>query len=128
MMEKKEIIFIVIILLMVIAFLVYNYVFNIYEVNYEVSTKEIFADNQFVVKINVFPVNGLGFKAPLRKLDVKFYITEGKELIDIVKLDEEYGQIILKAKNQTGKVVIKFKSKYSLFPSVVEINILPNFV
>ncbi len=127
-MEKKEIIFVMIIILIVIGFLFYNYIFNIYEVNYDVSTKEIFADNQSVVKINVFPVNGLGFKVPFRKSNVKFYITEGKELIDIIKLDENSGEIILKAKNQTGKVVIKFKSKYSLFPSIVEINILPNFV
>jgi hypothetical protein len=128
MMEKKEILFLLIILLLIIIFLAYNYIFSIYEITYDVSSKEMYADNQSTVKISVNSINGLGFKTPFRKSKTLFTIIEGKDLVEIIKNDYANGILIVKAKYLTGKVVIKLKSVYSLFPSVVEIQIVPNTV
>jgi hypothetical protein len=125
-MEKKEILFLIIIVALVAVFAAYNYIFSIYEINYKTSSHELYADNQSTVTIDVFPVNALGFRAPFRKSKVKFQIAEGKDLVDIIKLDESKGIIILRAKHLTGMVVVNFKSVYSLFPSSVEIHIVLN--
>jgi hypothetical protein len=126
-MEKHGKILIVFISLSLIIILsVFYYVFNVYETEIETGPKELFADNHSVATITVYPVNALGFRIPFRKINADFEIKEGKDLIEIVKEDTKNGIIVLRAKNRTGKVVIYVKSKYSLLPLLVEINVYPN--
>jgi len=125
-MTKFEWIFVIIIIVAFVIVFSSLYIFNIYEIDLKVNRTKIYADGQSLVKIETIPINGLGFKTPFRKSFTKFEITEGKGLIDIIKKDERNGIIILKAKYETGKVVIIAKAKHSLFPSIIEVEILPN--
>lgn len=111
---------------LLIVFLVYHYVFNIYETTVQVEPENLFAGSKSTIRITVLPINALGFKVPFRNIYSKFDITEGKELVNIVKEDNQNGSLSLKAKNGTGKVVVIIHSGYSLLPSLVEINIYPN--
>jgi len=122
--EKKLIIFISL-FLVIIVFICY-YIFNIYETIIETQPKNLFADSQSVVNISIYPVNALGFKVPFRKICGNLEITEGKDLVDIIKEKDKNGSLSLRAKNRTGKIVIYVKCKYSLLPSLVEINIYPD--
>ncbi len=106
------------------GFLVYQYVFSIYEITYSVEPAKLFSDNQSTVTIKVTPVNSFGWKSPFRAAKAQFEFTEGKELVDVVFKNSD--EIILRANNKTGKVVVLIKSKYSLFPSSIEIMIYPN--
>ncbi len=125
-MTKSEWIFVIILFIAFAIVLSLLYVFNIYEVNLKVNRTKIYADGQSILKIETVPINAFGFKAPFRKSFTKFEIIEGKQLIDIIKKDEKNGIFVLRAKYETGKVVINVKSKHSLFPSIIEIDILPN--
>jgi hypothetical protein len=111
---------------LVIVLLIFYYVFNIYETTIETKPENLFADKQSEVTISITPVNAFGFKVPFRKIPAGFEISEGKDLVDIIKEDDKNGSLILRAKERTGKVVILIRSKYSLLPSLVEIYIYPN--
>jgi len=117
---------IIISLLLIIILPAFYYVFNIYETDIETSKDNLFADSRSVVSICVYPVNALGFRVPLRKINASFEIEEGKGLVEIIKENDNEGMIVLRAKNLTGKVVVYVKTKYSLLPSMIEINIYPN--
>ena len=106
---------------------VYLYLFNIYEVEISVIPKELFADNQSSITIQVFPLNSFGKRIPFRYVSAKFRINEGKELVAVKKLDESHGLMILRAMNKTGTVVVFVDPEKSLLPSLITIQISPNY-
>jgi len=127
-MDKKTLILVTVLLLFLAAFLAHNYIFSIYETKILVDKPELYADGSSELVIAAVPINSLGFKPPFRQSYTKFAVEEGKELIDIVSLDETGGTIKIKAKFATGKVVIKVTPKYAMFPTKVEIAIMKNLV
>jgi hypothetical protein len=123
---KTELVLIIIVLIVVALLAGYHYVFHIYEIDYRLSSRTLYADYNSIVTIEAIAINSLGFRAPFRNPKVTFEISEGKELIEIVENDPETGILKVRAKGERGLVVIKVKSVYSIFPSSFEIEILPN--
>ena len=122
-------IYIIIFLLFIIAVLFsWQYIFSIYEVIYNVEPKKLFADNSSTLIIEIVPLNSFGWKAPLRNSTAVFTITEGRDLIDIIFIDNAKGKIKIRAKNKSGKVSVTIKPEFSLLPSTIEIIIEPNVV
>ncbi|HSP88950.1 MAG TPA: hypothetical protein VLN45_12515 [Ignavibacteriaceae bacterium] len=126
MKKGSLVIYISIVLIIIIGFFFYQYLVKIYETTVIVEPKELFADNQSTVTINVIPLNAFGWKALFRNSPAEFEITEGKSLVEIIEQNKEEGKLILKAKSETGKVVVTIKSKYSFLPMIAEIIIHPN--
>jgi hypothetical protein len=127
-MEKRKI-YLIVFILAVIAFLFAKlYMFNIYEVVFEVKPSKLYADNQSMLEIKTVPLNAFGWKAPFRDAYTEFEIREGDDLIYVVKMDKEKGRLVIRAKDKPGKVVIYAKSKFALLPSVFEIEIELNAV
>ena len=124
---KYRIFIISLAILLIIAFAVYYYVFNIYEVTVKVTPPNLFADNSSRITIRVIPINALGKRAPFRSVNAKFIITQGKDLIDVIEQDENNGILILRSKGKEGKVIIIVKSKYSLLPTEVDIHVVANY-
>ncbi|HZW39958.1 MAG TPA: hypothetical protein VFF33_11720 [Ignavibacteriaceae bacterium] len=126
-MQSKYLIIIIVIVCAVAAFLVFHYYFSIYEVVYLIEPqKKLFADNNSFLTIKAKPLNAFGVKAPFRNAPCKIKIIEGKDLIDIIELNENEGYIKIKAKNLTGTIIIQIKSKFALLPTEFQINIEPN--
>jgi hypothetical protein len=124
---RRSKIYILFILIFIIAlFAAYQYIFNIYEVTYSVDPPSLFADDHSTVIISVIPLNAFGWRAPFRYSSASFEIKEGKELIEIIKEDNKNGEMVLKAKRETGLVAVLIKSEHSLLPSLIEIRIYPN--
>ncbi|NUN10340.1 MAG: hypothetical protein HUU54_14295 [Ignavibacteriaceae bacterium] len=123
----KTLLYILIILIPVLAFLVYNYVFNIYEVDYKTTDTKIYADGASTFTIEVVPVNGLGFKVPFRNVRTVFTFERGKELIDVILEDRENGKLVIRSQQKTGEVEIIVKPEKSLFPTKFVVHILPNY-
>ena len=113
--------------ILIIFFLIFSriYIFNIYEVTYTVNPQSMYADSKSTIKISAKPVNAFGWKAPLRSAPADFNIKDGKDLVDILSEDNSKGILIIKAKNNPGKIVLYINSKYSLFPSLLEIIVYP---
>ncbi len=124
---RAAIYIIIILILLTAAFAVYNYLVSIYEVIYRIEPKTLYADNKSETTITAVPLNGLGGKAWFRKVEATFTITEGKNLVIIIKNDKANGILILKAKDKPGIVSITAKSPLALLPSLIQINIEPNF-
>jgi hypothetical protein len=100
------------------------YVFNVYGDIINKQPENLFADYNSTIKIEVIPVNAFGWKIPFRKSSAEFNFIEGEKLVDIVEVDNQNGFIILKSKTDPGRVEISVKSKYSLLPNLVIIEIL----
>jgi hypothetical protein len=128
-MNRRNTITIILILVFLIsAFAVYNYMINIYEVVYKVTPDALYADGKSVITIQAVPVNGLGWKALFREAEADYKIIEGADLVKIVMYDRSEGVIKLRAGNKPGVVKIIAKSSYSLLPSPVNFQIYPNIV
>lgn len=127
-MRRKNIyIYLIIFLILILAvFIAYQYIFSIYEVVIENEPEELFADNTSTMVIKAIPINALGRKAPFRKSSADFDIREGRDLIEIIQLNEGDGILKIKAKNIQGKVIIFVKAEYALLPTSIEITIYPN--
>lgn len=127
-MRGIEIYLILAFLLLIVGFSSYYYIFSIYEVTYKITPDKLYADNTSTLIIEVVPINSLGWRAPFRKPDAEFTFYEGKELIEVVFLNNLNGILKLRAKEKSGKVSVTIKSKYSLLPSTIEIIIEPSIV
>lgn len=126
-MANYKIVIIFLIVILIAALFLYYYVFNIYEVTISVTPGKLFADGESTVRIETVAINAFGWKAPFRKAPAEFSITEGGDLVNILAEQPAKGVLILQAKKQTGTVAVLVKSKFSLLPTRVEINIYSNF-
>jgi len=125
-MEKRTLIIIISFIAILFILAAYNYIFSIYETDFRVSATHLVADGNSQLTIIAIPLNGLGFRAPFRKVPTVYMVDEGNNLIEIIQNDEMHGILKIRAKLASGKVVISAKSKYALLPSLFEILILPN--
>ncbi len=126
-MSKSQIYFIIISFIIILGLLSYHYLINIYEVTYSIIPKNLFADYKSTVTIETIPLNSLGFRAPFRHSRTNFRIIQGRQLVDIIREDPLKGICVLRAKGQTGKVVVSVKSVNSLLPSELIIFIYPDY-
>ncbi len=121
--------FILFFIVLVLAGVILHYfIFSIYEVNIVVEPKEVFADPSTEIKVTAKPINAMGWEVPFRTVKAKFKILEGNDLVIIKLVDEENGFILLQSIGTEGKVGIYIDSEYSLFPSYIEVQILPKTV
>lgn len=117
----------VIIILLVIGFLFYQYLVNIYEVTVLVEPEALYADNHSTVIVSVIPLNSFGWKALFRTVTAEFVIEEGNSLVETIKTDTKNGKLFLRAKYETGKITVRIESEYSLLPTIIEIPVYPNY-
>lgn len=115
-------------ILTITGIFLYYFVFNIYEVEIISIPKVVFADPSSQITVKIKPVNALGWEVPLRKVSGTFMITEGKDNVEIILINEEEGFITLRSKGVVGVVSIYVESEFSLFPSYIEIKFLPKSV
>ena len=127
-MKITKIFILIFIILVLAGFSIHYFIFSIYEVNIVVKPKEVFADPSTEIKVTVIPINAMGWEVPLRTVKAKFKILEGDDLVIIKLVNEEDGFILLQSIGAEGKVSIYIDSDYSLFPSYIEIQILPKTV
>jgi hypothetical protein len=116
------------IVLVLAGFILHYFIFSIYEVKIVVNPSEVFADPSTEIKVTVKPINAMGWEIPFRTVKAKFKILEGNDLVIIKLVDEENGFILLQSVGTEGKVGIYIDSEYFLFPSYIEIQILPKTV
>ncbi len=128
MNRRTPIYIIVILILLIAAFAVHNYLVSIYEVIYKIEPEALYADNQSEVTITAVPLNGLGGRAWFRKAEASYTITEGNDLVQVIKRDEAGGILVLRAKDRPGTVKLTVKSPLALLPSPIAINIYSNLV
>jgi hypothetical protein len=125
--RRFKILSIVLLVVIICLLFIYQYLINIYEVIVISEPKYLYADNQSQVTIMTVPINSTGKKAWFRSSPAEFIIKEGADLAETIINDKDEGILILKAKSETGTIVIEVKTKYSLLPIVIEIPVYPNY-
>lgn len=111
----------ILVLSLTVLYIVYYFIFNIYEVELSVDPIELKTDNNSTAKISIKPINSLGKEVPYRKVNSEIKFISGIDLVTIISNEDRI--IILKAKNKKGLVKIEIDSKFSLLPNVIEIKI-----
>ena len=127
-MRKKIVTIYLSVFVLVALLLGYFFLYNIYGSEVRKNNDFLFADPQSEMIIEVIPVNGLGSKAWFRNSSAKFEIIEGKNLIEIISMDESKGILKIRSLGEPGKVGMKIKSQHSLFPEYYGIQIEPRTV
>ncbi len=114
----------IILILLIIIYISYYFFFNIYETVVNVSAVKVKSDNKSKTKITNYPLNSFGKRVPFRSVYSEFNIIKGEILIYSEYKNKKKGFLELITKNKPGKVKIEIFSKYSLFPSIVEITFI----
>lgn len=122
-----------ILVFLTLVYALWYYVFNIYEVRYEINQIEKFDDdekvneivNEKLYEVKNIPINLMGKKVPLRKLDFDFEIIEGASLVEILPRENKE-ELFFRSFNKSGEVIFIFKNKLSLFPQIVEFELKEN--
>lgn len=128
-MNERKVIFIVMILvLLILSFAIYNYMISIYEVIYKVVPDALYADNKSEVTITAIPINGMGSRALFREVEARYTIIEGAGLVTVIERNQSAGMLKIRAKDKPGIIKITAKSRYALLPSPINIKIYPNIV
>lgn len=122
--RRKNILILILSLVFLIVIFLSLYVFNVYGDIIKKSPDNLFADPSSNIKIQVVPINAFGWQLPFRKSNAEFIIIEGKNLVEIIEMSTEQGFILLRSNGIPGKVEINVKSKFSLLPNLVVIEIL----
>ncbi len=124
--RNKILSLLIIIIIFTAGIAAYLFIFNIYEVTFSTSSKNLIADNHSTIKIDAIPINAMGWHVPFRSVDASYEFVSGKELVTIIEENKKSGLLILKAKNKTGGIIIKTISSKTLLPSLIELNISSN--
>ncbi len=127
-MTRRKTILIIIFILPILFFGIYNYLISIYEVIYQVTPDNLYADDKSEITIEAVPINAIGSRALFRQVEAAYTITDGAELVNIIEENLSGGTFKLKAKDKAGVIKITAKSRYALAPSPIIINIYPNIV
>ena len=109
--------------ILITAFLLHSYVFSIYETVFDPIGKEFKSGD--TITITTRPINGFGFKAPLRTSPFKYEIKEGPELFIVVKDESPSGNLVLKF-TDTGDVKILVSPEHALKPTLFEFRVHPS--
>lgn len=123
-MRKNILTTYILIIVFILLLAGYFFLYNIYGTEIRRSPMNLFADTSSEMIIEVVPINALGRKAWFRKSSAEFEIIEGVDLIEIVGRKSESGFLKIRSKGKVGVVGIKIKSKHSLLPEYIEIQIL----
>ncbi len=102
-----------IIFFIVISFVLYfvwSYIFSIYEIGYEQKITD--SNNGKLITITAYPVNGYGFRVPLRSVEVLFDLPDSAEA-EIINHEQNRAVIFTPIKN--GTIIVKTRSnKYDI--------------
>lgn len=115
----KSILIPILILVLVIALslVVWHFFFSIYEVKYSLnfSNNSIKTNSKFVIES--YGLNSLGQKLGWRKINNSVKILEGDEFVKEILVSKQ-NQIIILTNSNTGKIILKVESKFSLNPAI----------
>ncbi|MDI6778954.1 MAG: hypothetical protein QME25_01980 [Bacteroidota bacterium] len=121
-MSRFEIKLITSVILFILAVLTTKLVMTIETISVNSNPATLYPDGTSTVTVNVVGLNRFGFAVPFKKPEVKYIVSEGKEKVTVVA--SRSSQLILKARFETGIVVIIIKNKYTVLPIKIEIPIV----
>lgn len=123
--KKLSAILISLFLVLIFFYGLWYFVFNIYEVKYEINFVKNLSDDNRLFEIENIPINLLGKKTPFRKLDFDYEIIEGGNLIDIVPRNIN-SELFFTTLHKKGRVTFILKTNLGLFPQRVEFDLSKN--
>jgi hypothetical protein len=110
-----------IILMMAIVYLALQFM-AVTDLFVEKSTNYLYPDGTSTITINVLPMNRFGVRVPFRNVIMRFDIIEGEDKIQVI--NKELSRLTLRARYETGDVIIRIENQYTVLPIRIEIHII----
>lgn len=123
--QKLNYLFIGLVIFAISLVLVWYFYFSIYEIKIVAQPKELTINSQKASQIKIIPLNLLGKSVPFRKVPFTYSIIQNKKLVTISKSRTGNNLLIVSPKDKSGVVKIEIVSKFSLFPNITTIKIVP---
>lgn len=98
---------------------------NISRIDFVADPPSMFPDGQSTTTVKAIPYNAVGIKIPFKSVQVFFEIEEGGDKVEVVSRDRN--SITLRAKRETGDVVIRARLVGDAIPYEIVVPILPQF-
>lgn len=111
----KKLVYSFFIILLILLFLSWLYIFNIYEV--EISVNRVSSLNYV---LHIHPKNSFGFNAPFRTVEYKYEVHSGADNIENIE-DRGKGEIVVSLKSDSIKVKLTIKTNKTQNLTLVEI-------
>ncbi len=121
-MSRFEIKLVTLVILLILAVVLTKLVMKIESISVKSNPETLYPDGTSIVTIDVVGLNRFGFEVPFKKPRVEFILIENKEKVTIVSSNPS--QLILKARYETGRIVIIIKNNYTILPIKIEIPIV----
>lgn len=113
--NTKKLVYSFFIILLILLFLSWLYIFNIYEVGIRVNR---ISSLNYVLQIQ--PKNSFGFNAPLRNVEYQYEVLSGTDNIENIE-DRGKGEIVVNLKSDSIKVKLAIKTNKTQNLTLVEI-------
>jgi hypothetical protein len=99
--------------------------FNISRIDFVADPPSMFPDGQSTTTVKAVPYNTVGFQIPFKSVRVFYEIESGREIVEVLFRDKN--SITLRAKHETGDVVLRARLAGDIIPYEIVIPILPQF-
>jgi hypothetical protein len=98
---------------------------NISRIDFVADPPSMFPDGQSTTTIKAIPYNAVGIKIPFKSVRVFYEIEDGGDKVEVVSRDQN--SITLRAKRETGEVVLRARLVGDAIPYEIIVQILPQF-
>lgn len=98
---------------------------NVSSIDFVAEPPSMFPDGQSTTTVQAVPYNAVGLRVPFKSVRVFYEIEDGDDIVDILGRDKN--SITLRAKHQTGDVVLRARLAGDAIPYEIVVPILPQF-
>lgn len=108
--------------IILIGICVWLFVFNIYEVKYDLQIGTIKSNSNIEIKFDAIPLNSFGKKAPFRSVEFKYEIDKSSS-VSVNSTSEKSLVLNFDPSFKQDDIKIKFISKYSREPVLEKVKL-----
>jgi hypothetical protein len=98
---------------------------NISHIDFVAEPPSMFPDGRSTTTIKAVPYNAVGLQIPFKSIRVFYEIEQGSEKVDVLSRDKN--SITLRAKHETGNVILRARLAGNVIPYEIVVPILPQF-
>jgi hypothetical protein len=98
---------------------------NISHIDFVAEPPSMFPDGRSTTTVKAVPYNAVGLQIPFKSIRVFYEIEQGSDKVDVLSRDKN--SITLRAKHETGNVILRARLAGNVIPYEIVVPILPQF-
>jgi hypothetical protein len=98
---------------------------NISHIDFVADPPSMFPDGRSTTTVKAVPYNAVGLQIPFKSIRVFYEIEQGSDKVDVLSRDKN--SITLRAKHETGDIILRARLAGNVIPYEIVVPILPQF-